>query len=338
MLFASYFSYLLFPLLGIGLYLGNLYTFPAAGFIFVFVPLLDLIFGKDHTNYNASSEAKHVSLALSFSPIGFIFFYLVFLLIYAYYFESMTLMEKFFSIISIGAVGSIAITASHELIHKRNSNSKYFGQLGLVLVCYSHFEVSHLYGHHRYSCTHKDNSTAWYNESFYSFLFRTIPGCFRFSWSYEKRRLLKSENSNFLSNRVIRGLVFQILFAATLVYLFGTVSLILFFTQAIIAIVLLENVSYIEHYGLMRDRSESGYSRMGAHHSWNSYHRFSNYLVFMLQRHADHHSVADKEYYMLQTDDSSPELPFGYSVMATYAFIPPIWRKIMNPLCDKAMG
>lgn len=337
MLFASYFSYLLFPLLGIGLYLGNLYTFLAAGFIFVFVPVLDLIFGKDYTNYNSPSEAKYLSFALSFAPIGFVMFYLFSLLLYASYFEAMTLVEKLFSIISIGAVGSIAITASHELVHKRNSISKYFGQLGLVLVCYSHFEVSHLYGHHRYSCTHKDNSTAWYNESFYSFLFRTIPGCFLFSWSYENKRLSNSENY-FYSNRVIRGLIFQILFAATLVYLFGAVSLLLFLSQAIIAIVLLENVSYIEHYGLMRDKSESGYSRMGVHHSWNSYHRFSNYLVFMLQRHADHHSVAEKEYYKLQTDDDSPELPFGYSVMATYAFIPPIWRKIMNPLCDKAVS
>ena len=56
------------------------------------------------------------------------------------------------------------------------------------------------------------------------------------------------------------------------------------------AIFLVESVNYMEHYGLSRKLLPNGqYEKVTIRHSWNTPHRFTNYLLFKLQRHSDHH-------------------------------------------------
>ncbi len=65
--------------------------------------------------------------------------------------------------------------------------------------------------------------------------------------------------------------------------LFGLSGLIHFLLIAFIAIIHLEAVNYIEHYGL--ERKKIGYDeweKVNITHSWNAPHRFSNYLLFKL--------------------------------------------------------
>ena len=61
---------------------------------------------------------------------------------------------------------------------------------------------------------------------------------------------------------------------------------------------LLEAVNYIEHYGLTREAKTT----VQPHHSWNSASIASQYLLFNLSRHSDHHANGLKPY---QTLDSS---------------------------------
>jgi alkane 1-monooxygenase len=111
----------------------------------------------------------------------------------------------------------------------------------------------------------------------------------------------------------------------------GPSAAALYVVQSAIAVVMLESVAFIEHYGLLREVNDVGKSvRMTPAHSWNAYHRFSSYLTFGLQRHADHHSLASNPYYLLKTDRDAPELPFGYPLMIALTFVPPLWRAIVH--------
>jgi alkane 1-monooxygenase len=56
----------------------------------------------------------------------------------------------------------------------------------------------------------------------------------------------------------------------------------------------------------------------------------SNFLLFQLQRHSDHHANAYKRYQVLEHSDNSPQLPAGYSAMIILACFPPLWFAVMD--------
>jgi len=64
-----------------------------------------------------------------------------------------------------------------------------------------------------------------------------------------------------------------------------------FIIVAALSVLILEDINYIEHYGLQRKKLADGsYENVTPYHSWNAPHRVTNYLLFKLQRHSDHHA------------------------------------------------
>ncbi|MFQ5652209.1 MAG: fatty acid desaturase [bacterium] len=148
----------------------------------------------------------------------------------------------------------------------------------------------------------------------------------------ENQRLKRSGRSPLsLSNQMLWFTALPFLFAAALAGLFGRSAILFFFAQSFIAIVLLEVVNYLEHYGLARQETSPGrYEKVSPAHSWNANHRLTNYLLFKLQRHADHHLHSVKRYQTLRHFAESPQLPTGYAGMVLLALVPPLWRRIMH--------
>ena len=67
---------------------------------------------------------------------------------------------------------------------------------------------------------------------------------------------------------------------------------------------LLETVNYLEHYGLLRQKTASGrYERCAPVHSWNSDHIVTNLFLYHLQRHSDHHANPTRRYQTLRSMD-----------------------------------
>jgi len=109
----------------------------------------------------------------------------------------------------------------------------------------------------------------------------------------------------------------------------------LFLVQSFFAFSLLEAINYIEHYGLRRRHLARGrYEKVMPHHSWNTSFRLTNWLLFNLQRHSDHHYVASRPYDKLREHEGAPELPAGYATMLLVALVPPLWFRWMNPRVD----
>ena len=102
--------------------------------------------------------------------------------------------------------------------------------------------------------------------------------------------------------------------------------------QSAIGIFLLETINYFEHYGLHRRESAPGeYEPVAARHSWDSGYRLSNWSIFNLGRHADHHLHAGRRYRILRRPAKAAPLPTGYAGVFLLAMVPPLWRRVMDP-------
>ena len=84
-------------------------------------------------------------------------------------------------------------------------------------------------------------------------------------------------------------------------WFFGYVAFVFVLGAAITGFLLLETVNYIEHYGLLRLKNESGKSeRVKEVHSWNSDHVVGRIILYELTRHSDHHFKSTKKYQTLK--------------------------------------
>lgn len=222
----------------------------------------------------------------------------------------------------------------------------------LVNVNYVHWGEEHLSGHHELVATPLDPATSRLNESLFAFLPRCVVGSWRSSCNLERRRL-EAEGKSFwgspFSNRIFQGVGASFLWSLVLAKLAKTWKAVpIFFAQGALAASLLEVINYVEHYGLERkvvsgraentdhtgDREGESvvYEPVNPTHSWNAPNKLTNYAVFKLQRHSDHHTFASRPYEILRNFVESPQMPTGYAGMFILSFFPPVFRWILNDL------
>ena len=231
--------------------------------------------------------------------------------------------------------GSIGITTAHELIHRQNKYMRGIGVLLLIVCCYGHFRIEHIYGHHRNVATKEDPATARRGENFYFYFIRCVINSVISSWNIEKDILNRKNIKTFsFQNRMLHYFVLEFLFLLV-AYLFAGINGLIFVVfHSFVSIVLLELVNYIQHYGLEREKQNGRYERFTDLHSWNSRHISANWSTFNLGLHAEHHQSASKHYPLLSQEEKAIEMPANYSVMLMMALIPPIWFFIMNRKID----
>jgi alkane 1-monooxygenase len=245
--------------------------------------------------------------------------------------------------LSLGAIGAIlAINPAHELIHRNSPLERNAGGLLLAGVCYGAFKVEHVRGHHLNAATPRDTASAVKGESVFSFAPKSMIGTVVHAHSLESSRLKKLGLTPFsvkwlFKNEVLRWNFVSLLLALAIGLAWGPWSLAVFLLASLGAILELEVINYIEHYGLRRkqisDSARPGVQRfepVQEHHSWNANSIMSNVFLFNLQRHSDHHAHAGKDYLHLASVSSAPQLPAGYSIMFLVALCPPLWRKMMD--------
>jgi alkane 1-monooxygenase len=304
-------------------------------FIFVIVPMLDMLIGKDGENPPDSIVA-----ALEQDRY---YRWCVYLFL-AFQFPSVVRASAVWSrgalppldalglAMTLGVVGGVGINAAHELGHKSEKLERWLSKIALAQTGYGHFYVEHNRGHHMRVATPEDPASSRLGESFWAFLPRTIAGSAASAWEIEKSRLRRKGKAVLsIQNDVINAWLMTVALYGGLVAVFGISVLPWLLVQAIIGISLLEVVNYLEHYGLARQkRPDGGYEPCAPRHSWNSNNIASNVLLYHLQRHSDHHACPSRRYQVLRSLDEAPELPSGYGAMAVIAVLPPLWRRIMD--------
>ncbi len=242
---------------------------------------------------------------------------------------------------SLGIVGGImAINVGHELIHRNNKAERFFGGVLLASVCYGVFKVEHVRGHHLRVGTADDPATAQLNETAYAFVPRAIVGTYVHAWQLEAERLARSGVKGLaavLRNEALHWTLLTGVFVAVAVWVSGWAALGVFLLGGLVAIIELELVDYIEHYGLSRPRDANGaLTPVRYEHSWDYSGWFTNAMLINLQRHSDHHAHGGRAFGALNSHLEAPQLPANYATMIKLALVPPLYRRIIHPRLPRA--
>ena len=308
--------------------------------IFGVLPVVDAVCGIETANRDVADDRQRYFRALTLLALP------VWLAVLAYCAHEFTLLPlgafgKLAWIVSTGVLGGVlAINPAHELVHKSAALERIAGGLLLTSVGYHGFKIEHVRGHHVNVATPADSSSANFGESVYAFLPRALRDNVRNAWRLEAQRLRHSGRRVWShENEMLRWTALWLALLAAFALWLGTAGALFFIAQGIAAASTLEIINYVEHYGLARNAVAPGrYERVTHLHSWNAPQRFSNWLLFNLQRHSDHHANARRRYQVLQHHDDSPQLPAGYATMFVLALVPPLWRRVMDPRAVRARG
>jgi alkane 1-monooxygenase len=245
---------------------------------------------------------------------------------------AMSLVDRVGLMVTVGIVGGIAISAAHELGHRRSTLERRLCKIALAQTCYGHFFVEHNRGHHARVATAEDPASSRLGESLYRFIPRSVLGGVCSAWQLEAQRLARAGRSRWsLRNDVLNAWLLSLGLFAVLALWFGPVVLPWLAGQAVIGFCMLEAVNYLEHYGLRRQKLPNGrYEPVRPAHSWNSNTVVANIFLFHLQRHSDHHAHPGRRFQSLRHAEEAPQLPAGYATMLVTALVPPLWRRVMD--------
>ena len=302
---------------------------------FVIIPIIDLIAGEDGHNPDESASEKLQNdryyrwCTYLFIPMQYVS------LIFACWVwgtQDLSIVAAVGLAFTVGSVNGIAIANAHELGHKREAIEKWLAKVALAPTWYGHFFIEHNRGHHVRVSTPEDPASSRLGENFYEFLPRTILGSFRSAWKLEKLRFDRMDKSPWtIKNDIVNAWAISLVVWGVLLGVFGIGILPYMLIQAFFGFSLLEVVNYLEHYGLLRGKREDGrYERCAPEHSWNSNIVASNVFLYHLQRHSDHHAHPLRRYQALRNWDGAPELPAGYATMIVAAYLPPVWKRVMD--------
>lgn len=325
-------------------FIGAWFAFTGQGWVvwmpmcwaWIVVPVTELFIKSDPANMSAAEEElakQDRRYDLMLYVVVLVQYGLLFVFLQGIASDTLTLSDRLGRIFSMGLLcGIFGINVAHELGHRVNRFEQTLAKSLLLTSLYMHFFTEHNKGHHKRVATPEDPSSARYGEPVYTFYFRTIVMSYLSAWHIANEDCRKKRGQALsLYNEMIQ---FQLLQSGLLVligWVFGGAALLAFLGAALMGILMLETVNYIEHYGLQRKRSQSGqYERALPHHSWNSDHVVGRLMLFELSRHSDHHYLASRKYQVLRHHDDAPQMPTGYPGMMILALVPPLWFGIMN--------
>ena len=235
----------------------------------------------------------------------------------------------------LGKMNAHTIVAGHELIHRTAKWERELGRIMLSSIAFAYYQTEHVLIHHRHVGTPMDTVFAAKGQSFWNYIPWSLFGSMLMSWRVECDRLARLGLPAWhWTNPFWRYSLMTAAWVALFAWMGGWFGVGLYFLQSLVAMILLRMVDYVEHYGLPRQLLPSGrYERTQPRHSWNSSLRVSNWALWNVQRHSDHHRRAARPYPLLQhfDEDLAPQLPYNYPVMLFIALIPPLWFRIVDP-------
>ncbi|RMI35037.1 alkane 1-monooxygenase [Nocardia stercoris] len=252
----------------------------------------------------------------------------------------LTAVDKVGLAFTIGLVGGIAITAGHELGHKKVELERWLGKVMLSQVCYGQFFIEHNRGHHVRVGTLEDPASARFGESMWRFGIRFGFDSLWSAFRLEAERLRKAGHGPWSPrNDMITTSLMSVALFGILATVFGIEVLPYLALQAFYACFMLMMIAYTQHYGLGRKRTASGrYERATPADCWDSNRTLTNLALFNVQRHGDHHINPTNRYQAQRLVDGPAMMPTGYTGMMLLAAVPPLWRRVIDPLVLAHIG
>lgn len=246
--------------------------------------------------------------------------------------ETSSAFDKTIAIIAIGILWGFGQAAAHELTHRIHSKldltlSKWISALALDPANYLH----HPYSHHRLVGLAIDPQTAKRGENLYAFTRRSFIESYGYAMKAEAARL-ERQNLPWISfkNRFLKAWAIDVFYIGVAFAIGGLPSVLGFLAAAGIAHLLVEGITYVQHYGVIRLENE----RIDERISWDVYGAMASAITYNVGRHADHHLHPLRHCADLKVSPRAPYLPYNYSALVGMALIPSLYRRIMQPYLD----
>ena len=238
----------------------------------------------------------------------------------------------------LAMVAQTVFVVGHELVHRRALWERRLGEFLLASVSYPHYATEHVYIHHPRVCTPLDPGSAPKGVSFWQYLPREVANNILGAWRFERRRLARRQLPIWHHTNAFWRYIVELGVWYGLIYWIGGVwAVVVFFVMCGSVVFSMKVSNYVQHYGLRRIRMPNGrFEPVKPQHAWSAAYKFTNWLYYNMQRHADHHT-SNRRYPLLQHhgEGASPQLPGSYIQMNTLAMSPKRWFETIDPLLDR---
>lgn len=331
-------GFMLLPVLAWALGGGNGYWISAVAWMAV-LPVLDNLIGPDRVNAAVAFEPqleqrlRYRLMLWLCVPVqwGVALFGL-----YVLSHEPLTSSAMTGLILSLSVSVGIGVVVAHELCHHAQKFDRFMGVLLFTPTNMADFHLYHNIGHHNLVATPDDPASARYNEPVYPFVLRCIVDKSRLAWRIGRDSMaVRGLPVWHWRNQALWLFAAPLLWLAATLALFGWVALPVFVGCWLFPRLFLAFVDYLEHYGLGRRRLTDGsYEPVRAEHAWDDSYLVSSMISCQITRHSDHHAKTSRPYQILRVRDEAPRLPYGYMTMIWVVMVPPLWRRLMNPIVE----
>jgi len=331
---------LIFPLVvGTAIYGG---WWIAAPFVFfMLADKFDRVFGVEERNMDPATTRESQLFLYKLSlwlwavlwPVIFVFGLWQMLIA-----DHLSWWEVGFMVGILAMVAQTVFVVGHELVHRRALWERRLGEFLLASVSYPHYSTEHVYIHHPRVCTPLDPGSAPKGLSFWRYIPREVANNLLGAWRFEHRRLARRHLPVWhYTNAFWRYIVELGVWYGLIYWIGGVWAVLVFFVMCGSVVFSMKLSNYVQHYGLRRIRMPNGrFEPVRPRHAWSAAYKFTNWLYYNMQRHADHHT-SNRRYPLLQHhgEAASPQLPGSYIQMNTLAMFPKRWFETIDPLLDR---
>jgi len=194
-------------------------------FVYLVVPLLDMLLGEDLSNPPESAVAALdadryyryvIYAAVPMMWLGFV------ASVWFLGTHDLPWHGQLALVLSAGLAGGFAINLGHELGHKNTKLERWLAKIVLAPTGYGHFFIEHNRGHHRDVATPADPASSRMGETIYRFVWREMPGAWKRAWQLEVERLGRNGQPVWsLHNEVLQPMLMTLLLWSALVAWLG---------------------------------------------------------------------------------------------------------------------
>ena len=198
--------------------------------------------------------------------------------------------------------GQAVFVVGHELVHRRSTWERRLGEFLLASASYPQYATEHVYIHHAKVGTPHDVGSAPKGESFWRYFPREVVSNLTNSWQVAGERLARRRLPMWhYSNPFWRYGLAVAFWYGLVFWMSGGWAVPVFAFLGLCCVFSMKISNYFQHYGLRRVRLPNGrWEKVLPRHSWSADWTFGNWMFFNMQRHADHHAAASRQYPLLQ--------------------------------------
>ena len=312
---------------------GGPWGWAALGYITVLVFVMDKLIAREADN--ADPEAEFPAADQLLVVLGCAHFALLGLSLWAVAGSSgLTTLDR--CLVALAAAllfGQISHPVAHALIHRSQRAMRLMGRLIYTSVLMGHHASAHMLIHHVHVGSDQDPNSPPRGMGFWRYAPRAWWLSFILGYRAETRLRRGQVTPSHPYVIYSLGAVGLLAIAGMSLGLKGIAALCFMAIYAQIQILMAD---YVQHYGLRRAILPDGrLEPVGPRHSWNAPDWLSSAMMVNAPRHSDHHISPNRPFPALQLEQAHmPTLPYSLPVMACLATIPPLWRRVMEPLCE----